>query len=230
LMNLSKATRECKNLQRYMREVMNELVVNEYEDYVRGGKTQLNYFCEIGMTSSVVRMLEMRSINVEAKGVYGRTCLPTAANNGHLDICRLLINKGALLEAKDSEGFTSLHLAADRGLVNICRLLIDEGAQLDEKTNYGSTPLHYVSYEGHVEIVRLLCDRGANIEAQDEEGLRPLHDAASNGHISVVKELIEERNAEINARTVNGETALTFANNYNKLDVAAYLVSHGGLV
>ena len=45
-----------------------------------------------------------------------------------------------------------------------------------------------------------------------------------------MKELIEERNAEINARTDNGRTALRVANEYNKPDIAAYLVSHGGIV
>ena len=63
LINLSKFTRICQNLQPVMREV-------------RNGKdeTQLNYFCRMGMTSSVVRMLAMRSIDVEAKGgVEGRT-------------------------------------------------------------------------------------------------------------------------------------------------------------
>ena len=54
--------------------------------------------------------------------------------------------------------------------------------------------------EDHVEIVRLLCDRGADVEAFNNGGFRPLYYAAYNGHISVVKELIEERNAYINAR------------------------------
>ena len=58
-MNLSKATRECKNLQRYMREVMN------WGTY--GGRTQLHFFCWHGMTLSVKRMLEMKSIDVEAR-------------------------------------------------------------------------------------------------------------------------------------------------------------------
>ena len=53
-MNLSKATRECKNLQRVMREVRN------WGEY--GGRTQLHYYCREGMSSSVMRMLEMKSI------------------------------------------------------------------------------------------------------------------------------------------------------------------------
>ena len=161
------------------------------------GETQLFYFCENGMTSSVVRMLEMRSIDVEAKeGKFGWTCLHIAADNGHLDICRLLLDKGAQVEAKD---------------------------------NRGCTPLHWAAREGYVEIVRLLCDRGADVEAHDNDGRRPLHRAALYGHISVVKELIEERNAEINARDDIGWTALTWAREVNKHDIAAYLVSHGGI-
>jgi hypothetical protein len=65
LINLSKFTRICQNLQPVMREVRNGR-----------DETQLYYFCRMGMTSSVVRMLETRSIDVEAKaGVYGDTCL-----------------------------------------------------------------------------------------------------------------------------------------------------------
>ena len=134
---------------------------------------------------------------MEAKGGdYGRTCLHAAAQNGHLDICRLLIDEGAQLEAKEGEDMTPLYLAA-RG--------------------------------GHVEIVRLLCDCGADVEAHSYEGWRPLQYAAYHGHISVVKELIEERNVEINSRDDRGWTALRLARQYNNADIAAYLVSHGGI-
>jgi hypothetical protein len=54
--------------------------------------------------------------------------------------------------------------------------------------------------------------------------------AASYGHISVVKELIEVRNADINARNDSGRTALRLARDNGKSDIAAYLVSHGGII
>ena len=157
----------------------------------------MNYYCEEGMTSSVVRMLEMRSIDVEAKGgVEGRTCLTTAAAHGYLDICRLLIDRGARLDVKDRNG---------------------------------NTPLYYAAAQGRVEIVRLLCDRGADIEARINHGWRPLHYAVMFGQISVIKELVEERNAEINARDDDGRTALWLANYVTHISIAAYLVSHGGI-
>ncbi len=100
---------------------------------------------------------------------------------------------------------------------------------MEAKDSDGWTPLHSAALRGHVEIVRLLCDRGADVEARDNGGRRPLHYAAFHGHISVVKELIEERNAEINARINGGWTALVWARQLNKPDIASFLVSHGGI-
>jgi ankyrin repeat protein len=45
-----------------------------------------------------------------------------------------------------------------------------------------------------------------------------------------VKELIEVRNADINARNGSGETALTAAREENQTQIASYLVSHGGII
>ncbi len=193
MMNLSKATRECKNLQRVMREVMN------WGRYEGGRWTQLYFFCNKGMTSSVKRMLDMKSIDVEARQggrEDGSTCLIEAAYYGHLDICRLLIDKGADTEAKDGEGSTPLHWAADRG---------------------------------HTEIARLLRDHGAYIEARNNGGRRPLHSAAFSDHISIVKELIEVRNVDINMRAGRGRTARRLARGNGNADIVSYLVSHGGI-
>jgi len=119
--------------------------------------------------------------------------------------------------------------AAHYGHIDICRLLIDKGAQLEAKGSGGRTPLHWAAEQGHIEIVRLLCDRGADVEARSNTERRPLHQAAHQGHISIVIELIEERNAEINARVDDGYTALTVAVLMDEPDVAAYLISRGGI-
>ena len=120
-------------------------------------------------------------------------------------------------------------IAASNGHLDICRLLIDKGAQMEAKNSFGRTPLHCASYQGHDDIARLLCDHGADVEARINGGWRPVHLAAMYGHISVVKELVEERNAEVNARDDGGGTALRIVRNYNLPAIAAYLLSHGGI-
>jgi len=132
-------------------------------------------------------MLEMRSIDVEAKGgEYGQTCLMTAARSGHLAICRLLIDKGAQLEAKNSNGSTPLHHAAIQGHVEIVRLLCDHGADVEARGNAGWRPLHTAVWKGHISIVKELIDeRNAEVNARIGDGRTALrmaghkHDTAA---------------------------------------------------
>ena len=135
------------------------------------------------------------------------------------------------MEAKGGgeDGWTCLMAAAYRGHLAICRLLIDKGAQVEARTSGGWTPLHIAAAYDRIDIVRLLCDHGADVDARGDRGWRPLHLAVYNGHISVVKELIEERNADVNASDNGGMTALRLTRRRNNPIIAAYLISHGGI-
>jgi ankyrin repeat protein len=170
-----------------MREVRTERVINEDGDWVRGGQTQLRYYCEHGLTSSVVRMLEMRSIDVEAKGgVTGMKCLHTAAHHGHLAICCLLIDKGAQLEAKNSYDWTPLHWAAIRGHVEIVCLLCDRGADIEARDSWGRRPLHEAAINGHISVVKeLIEERNAEINARDDFGRTALRYATDRNNPDV---------------------------------------------
>jgi ankyrin repeat protein len=120
-----------------------------------------------------------------------------AACYRHLDICRLLIDKGAQIEAKDSDGWTSLHITANNGHIKTARLLCDRVAD-----------------------VEACC-------SSKWSGSWPLHLATRYGHIAIVKVLIEVRNTDINARNDYGWTALRIAREYEKADMVAYLISKG---
>ena len=145
-------------------------------------------------------------------------------------VARMLKMRNIDVESRDSKyGWTCLHAAAGSGQLDMCRMLLEKGAQMNAKESDGMTPLHYACHRDHIEIVRLWCDRGSNIEAINIKGGTPLYYAALNGHLSVVKELVEKRNAKINVRVNNGATALSLARSNNKVEVATYLRSHGGI-
>jgi len=119
-----------------------------------------------------VRMLEMRSIDVEAKaGMFDWTCLMAAAINDHLDICRLLIDKGALVDSKDNDSWTPLHLAAQYDLIEIIHLLCDRGADVEARDNIGWRPLHFAAGNGSITAVIVLIEEmNVEINARDNEG------------------------------------------------------------
>ena len=142
------------------------------------------------------------------------TPLHFAAQNGHLEVVRLLLERGANVNAQNTDELwwrerrTPLHFAAQNGHLDVVRLLLERGANVNAETSgvAGWTPLHFAAQNGHLEVVRVLLERGANVNAQttlfweDADARRtPLHYATKNGHLEVVR-LLLERGANVNAQ------------------------------
>jgi ankyrin repeat protein len=133
--------------------------------------------------------------------------------NGCVDVCELLLERGADVNAKDNGGWTPLHAAAasSEGLnKDVCKLLLDHGADINMKTNGGETPLHRASYEGHLDMCVFLLDHGADVNVKDciidgRDGKTPLHMASENGHRDVCA-LLLDRGADLNAKDDDGNT------------------------
>jgi len=86
----------------------------------------------------------------------GNTALMLASRNGHADIAKKLIVKGANLDTANNYGNTALMLASYNGYTDIVKELIAKEANLDAADNYGNTALILASRNGHADIVQLL--------------------------------------------------------------------------
>ena len=64
--------------------------------------------------------------------------------------------------------------------------------------------------------------KGVNIDAQDKDQLTPLHWAASGGCTEIV-ELLVTNGADVNAKTVQGQTPLQLATIYKRDEVVKIL-------
>ena len=123
----------------------------------------------------------------------GMTPLRRACVHGHLEIARLLLDRGsAAIDEKDGDGETPLHRSCGRGHLETTRLLLDRGAAIDEKDGAGWTPLHTTCHCGRLETARLLLDRGSTaIDEKDGDGETPLHRACRRGYLEIVSLLID---------------------------------------
>ena len=65
-----------------------------------------------------------------------------AARNGHTQVVRMLIEKGADPNIQDIIGWTALMKAAHKGNVEIAQILINNGADLNLKNIDGHTALY----------------------------------------------------------------------------------------
>ena len=160
LINLSKFTRICQNLQPVMREVKN-----------KRGMTQLHYFCVKGMIASVMRMLGMRSIDVEARDDRGWSCLMKSVQSGFHFISKLLLQNGALVDSINDDGLVPLNYAVVSGNYELFVLLCEYGADLNSRNrNIGWSPFQRAIWYGHLPIVKELCRRGVDINTIDHVG------------------------------------------------------------
>jgi ankyrin repeat protein len=102
----------------------------------------------------------------------GPTPLYSAAFNGNLEGCRLLLARGAHPDGKPSSALP-LFAAAMESKVAIIELLLGAGATLHPKDSKKDTALHHAARQGDVAVNRFLLERGLNPDQPNKKGETP---------------------------------------------------------
>ena len=132
-----------------------------------------------------------RGANADAREsgrYYKRTALMIAANDGFLDLAKLLHANGADVNlyggthdgnfyGRDRRGYPALHYAGVAGHPELVGWLLDSGAELNSEWESGKTALWDAAYWGRPDVVELLLSRGAETETYFNGGATPLHAA-----------------------------------------------------
>ena len=113
------------------------------------------------------------------------------------------------LEARDRRGSTPLMHAAAFGNLNTLKLLLDAGADVRARNNMGATALLWAAADP--ERARLLIEHGADVTAVSKQGRTPLMAAAARKGGSAIVGLLLSKGADVHAKDVIGNTALTLA-------------------
>lgn len=107
------------------------------------GETQLHQACISGNVSQVSRLLD-QGHPVNIRDFAGWMPLHEAANHGHIEIVRLLIERYAPINDKGGkmcDGVTALHDACGNGYLDVVEALLDAGANATLRTDFNDTPL-----------------------------------------------------------------------------------------
>ena len=113
-------------------------------------------------TGNVTRILFaiQKNAALHAKSNTGVSALILAANNGHLEAVKTLLDAGAHIEDYSNNGRTPLIWASWWGHLQVVELLLKYGAHINEKDNHGMTPLMSAVVNGHLGVVELLLKSG----------------------------------------------------------------------
>ena len=146
--------------------------------------------------AAAVRALLQTGAEVNAARGDGITALHLAAEHGHAEAARTLLDAGAAVERGTRIGhYTPLHLAARGGHGDVVALLLDAGADpLASTTNSHATALHLAAAAvGGQRAVAALLDHGADPDAREASaGQTPLIFAAAANRAEAIAVLLDE--------------------------------------
>jgi hypothetical protein len=159
------ATIEARGSARWGSPLMTALAfgyLSAAEALVRRGARVDNLAAAAGLG----RVVDARQLLATADDESRHRALALAAQHGHTDIVRLLLDAGEDPSRYNPEGnhshSTPLHQSVLAGHDAVARLLVERGAALDIKDKiYRSTPLGWAIYAKQTEIVNYLRTRGA---------------------------------------------------------------------
>jgi ankyrin repeat protein len=152
----------------------------------------IHYAAETGDLAKVHAILDENPREIGARGSLAMTPLMLAALEGHTDVVKLLLDKGAPVNETNEYKVPPLFMAAGAGHIDIVKLLLDKGAKVNARTNHDNTPLEHAAQNGHADVAKLLIDSGAEIEAKDDMGVTPLFEAAEGGYDDIVTLLLDK--------------------------------------
>uniref|UniRef100_A0A4W3HPW2 Tetratricopeptide repeat, ankyrin repeat and coiled-coil containing 1 n=1 Tax=Callorhinchus milii TaxID=7868 RepID=A0A4W3HPW2_CALMI len=186
----------------------------------------------MGHAEAVKKLHDLEEHTVEINNfdsLWGETALTAAAARGKLEVCELLLQRGALVTHPNRRGITSVFCAVRQGHWQIADLLFQHGADVNVTDKQGRTPLMVACCEGHMSTMEFLLSKGASICSVDKEGLTPLGWACLKGQKPVVQTLVE-KGAVIDHTDKNGRTPLDLAAFYGDSDIVQYLVERGAMI
>ncbi|KAI5819859.1 hypothetical protein BZA77DRAFT_274893 [Pyronema omphalodes] len=176
---------------------------------------------------TAVNILLDKGVHIESglDGWLFKSPLALAAEGGHIEVARLLFDRGA--DINSEEGQPPLISASYNGHTEIVKFLLDKGARMEALgRNNSSTALLKAVAGNHIEVVELLLDKGANILAKSSFDETALSLAATKGNTAIVQ-LLLNRGIDIHLKDRHGKTAVFHAAWYDHRDTVQILLANG---
>ena len=148
----------------------------------------------------IVQLFLKRGADVNLTLNDGTSPLCAAANQGNVEVVRLLLQAPAIQVNKAARnGVTALGVASTRGYKEIVRLLLEKQADPNITNELGLSPLHVACVRGYTGIVEMLLNVQADMDAEvivrETQNYTPYGLAQLGGHRGIMS-LLERRRRE----------------------------------
>ena len=113
---------------------------------------------------------------------FGETPLHFAAMNGHLLVCKYIMEQVTDKNPRADYGRTPLHYAAMNGHLPVCEYIMEQATDKNPRDNDRITALHFAAWNGHLAVCKYIMEQVTNKNPRDNDGKTPLHYAKEEGH------------------------------------------------
>jgi uncharacterized protein len=143
----------------------------------------------VGDAGRVAQYVDADPALIRAPNHNGWTVLHMAAYFGHVDVVKLLLERGAdAMERSTNELYnTPLHSALAGRRFAIAQLLVEHGSDVNSSNRRGWTPLHLAAGAGNLDAVQFLAQHGADPGALNADQLTPAGIARERGYPAVAE-------------------------------------------
>lgn len=189
-----------------------------YDHYAEPAGLKLLRFAAAGDLQKVKKALENGATIdfTKPKSIQHRTALIEATVNGHIEIVKFLLEKGATVDIKSERNLTALAHAAECGQEEIVKLLLKKGAALEIPDALDRTPLTYAARKGNYDIVKMLVEKGAQVDKRSKGGSTPLMEAIKYSENEDTPLYLIEAGASVNVKAEEGLMPLHLAIIYGR--------------
>lgn len=160
-----------------------------------------------------------KGANINFKDRDNQMSLNLAAWKGFNDFIDFLLDKGAKYYSSQRESRWILTHSAKCGSSRLFQVVLNQEKGLLSDESFSKSIMDTAIMGGSVEIINLLLSK--NIPLNNEAnryGWTPVHYAAFNGHAAMIR-FLDEKNFDINQRTLSGKSVYNIAEENNQGDV-----------
>ena len=228
--------------------------IEVYSEFPTGTKQTLELFCYTPLHKAAEKGLDLvyefivqDLVKHKAQSKYwstiwytnpkdseGITPLHLAAKNGHVSLCKLIMERIKKYPGNYEFNRTPLHFAAEMGHYDVCQFLIYQikDDKNPREADYLDTPLHVASENGHLKVCQLIIyhilKTGGNVNPMNEIHETPLYLAARNGHYEVCELIIDYVSDKNPKNPTSGDTPLHWAALNGHLSVCKLFIDNVG--
>ncbi|MCO5591396.1 hypothetical protein L7F22_045379 [Adiantum nelumboides] len=170
----------------------------------------MHFVARHGNAKVMKKILEQKNMDINLQDKFGLSAAMIAAQEGHMDVFKVLLLAGASMELKNRKGETALVLADECGKKDECeRILLDSILEnIFEEKNFNA--FHLAARKGNCEVLAHLLKQGCPINSWNEEGYTALMISMKEGHVDACKLLLSQ-GADCYLANPKGDTALSLA-------------------